>query len=87
MRILSVSDYVVSALYDNFEVERFPKIDLILSCGDLPPEYLSNLYTSFNVPLYYVCGNHDIRYDSKPPSMHRPECKNNSIPGDQNAGP
>jgi Icc-related predicted phosphoesterase len=67
MRILSVSDYVVSALYDNFEVERFPKIDLILSCGDLPPEYLSNLYTSFNVPLYYVCGNHDIRYDSKPP--------------------
>ena len=67
MRILSVSDYVVSALCDNFEVERFPRIDLILSCGDLPPEYLSNLYTSFNVPLYYVRGNHDIRYDSKPP--------------------
>ncbi|MGB6012398.1 MAG: metallophosphoesterase, partial [Desulfobacterales bacterium] len=24
--------------------------------------------TSFNVPVYYVRGNHDIRYDSKPPS-------------------
>jgi Icc-related predicted phosphoesterase len=67
MRILSVSDYVVSALSDNFKVERFPRIDLILSCGDLPPEYLSRLYTSFNVPLYYVLGNHDIRYDAKPP--------------------
>ena len=67
MRILSVSDYVISDLYENLEDERFPKIDLILSCGDLPPEYLSNLYTLFNVPLYYVCGNHDIRYDSKTP--------------------
>ncbi len=67
MKILSVSDRVVSTLYDNFDAERFPKVDLILSCGDLPPEYLSYLVASFNVPLYYVRGNHDIRYDSKPP--------------------
>lgn len=67
MKILSVSDYVVSTLYDNFDAERFPKIDLILSCGDLPPEYLSYFLTSFNVPVYYVRGNHDIRYDSKFP--------------------
>ena len=66
MRILSVSDYVVPALFDNFEVGQFPKIDLILSCGDLPPEYLSKLNNLFNAPLYYVRGNHDIRYDSKP---------------------
>ncbi len=67
MKILSVSDCVVSTLYDNFDAERFPKIDLILSCGDLPFEYLSYLLASFNVPVYYVRGNHDIRYDSKPP--------------------
>jgi len=67
MKILSVSDRVASTLYDNFDAERFPKVDLILSCGDLPPEYLSYLVASFNVPLYYVRGNHDIRYDSKPP--------------------
>jgi len=67
MKILSVSDCVVSTLYDNFDAERFPKIDLILSCGDLPPEYLAYLLASFNVPVYYVRGNHDIRYDSKPP--------------------
>ena len=67
MKILSVSDYVVSTLNDNFDAERFPNIDLILSCGDLPPEYLSYLFSSFNAPLYYVRGNHDIRYDSKFP--------------------
>ncbi len=67
MKILSVSDYVVSTLYDNFDAECFPNIDLILSCGDLPPEHLSYLVASFNAPLYYVRGNHDIRYDSKPP--------------------
>ena len=67
MKILSVSDYVVSALYDHFNAKRFPGVDLILSCGDLPPEYLSHLVSLFNVPLYYVRGNHDIRYDSKPP--------------------
>lgn len=68
MKILSVSDRVVSTLYDNFDAKRFPKVDLILSCGDLPPEYLSYLVASFNAPLYYVRGNHDIRYDSKPPN-------------------
>ena len=67
MKILSVSDRVVSTLYDKFDANRFPKVDLILSCGDLPPEYLSYLVSSFNAPLYYVRGNHDIRYDSKPP--------------------
>ena len=68
MKILSVSDRVVSTLYDNFDAERFPKVDLILSCGDLPPEYLSYLVSSFNAPLYYVRGNHYIRHDSKPPT-------------------
>ncbi|MFC1856607.1 metallophosphoesterase [Thermodesulfobacteriota bacterium] len=67
MKILSISDYVTPELYDRFAAERFPGIDLILSCGDLPPEYLTFLMTKFNVPLYYVRGNHDIRYALKPP--------------------
>ena len=67
MKILSVSDYVVPELYNQFDSEKFSNIDLILSCGDLPPEYLSFLLSALNVPLYYVRGNHDIRYDSKPP--------------------
>lgn len=67
MKILTVSDYTVPLLYDQFATERFQGVDLILSCGDLEPEYLSFLFTVFNVPLYYICGNHDIRFDSKPP--------------------
>ncbi|MBC8391311.1 MAG: metallophosphoesterase [Deltaproteobacteria bacterium] len=67
MKILSVSDRVESILYDQFDADLFPGVDLVLSCGDLPPEYLMFLVTKFNVPLFYVKGNHDIRYDSKPP--------------------
>jgi Icc-related predicted phosphoesterase len=67
MRILAVSDRVEAVLYDRFERESFESIDLILSCGDLPPEYLSFLGAKFRVPVYFVRGNHDIRYDSKPP--------------------
>jgi Icc-related predicted phosphoesterase len=67
MKILTVSDYVESVLYDRFDAGRFPGVDLILSCGDLPPEYISFLVNVFNVPLYYVLGNHDIRYNLKPP--------------------
>lgn len=67
MKILALSDRVEPLLYDHFSPENFSQIDLILSCGDLPPEYLTFLVTMFNVPLYYVKGNHDIRYASSPP--------------------
>jgi len=67
MKILTVSDRVEPILYDHLDTNSFPGVDLILSCGDLPPEYLSFLASAFNVPLYYVRGNHDIRYRSRPP--------------------
>jgi len=66
MKILSVSDYVEPLLYDQFDPQRFKGIELILSCGDLPPEYLCFLANAFRVPLFYVHGNHDIRHQSKP---------------------
>jgi Icc-related predicted phosphoesterase len=67
MKILTVSDQVEPILYDDFKIDRFPGVNLIISCGDLPPEYLSFLVSSFNVPLYYVRGNHDIRHDGYRP--------------------
>ena len=67
MRILTVSDRVESVLSDREAPSRFPGVELILSCGDLPPEYLSSLRGIFEVPLYYVLGNHDIRYESTRP--------------------
>ncbi len=67
MKLLCVSDIVSPQLYEHFDPERFSRIDLVVSCGDLPPEYLVYLLSTFNVPVYYVRGNHDIRYDNKPP--------------------
>jgi predicted phosphodiesterase len=67
MKLLCVSDMVSPQLYEHFNPERFSRIDLVISCGDLPPEYLVYLLSTFNVPVYYVRGNHDIRYDNKPP--------------------
>jgi len=67
MKILSVSDCVHPALHERVDRRRFSAVELILSCGDLPPEYLTHLALRLKVPLYYVRGNHDIRYDSKRP--------------------
>jgi Icc-related predicted phosphoesterase len=67
MKLLCISDMVDPALSRQLDPERYKDIDLVISCGDLPPEYLSSLRWALNVPLLYVRGNHDIRYDQKPP--------------------
>jgi Icc-related predicted phosphoesterase len=67
MRVLAVSDRVEPVLYEQFDRLQFKGVGLILACGDLPPEYLSFLAAKLNVPLYYVLGNHDLRYEVKVP--------------------
>ena len=67
MKILTISDFVEPMLLDRSSAEQLSQVELVISCGDLPPEYLSSLRSSLNVPLYYVRGNHDIRYPSAPP--------------------
>jgi Icc-related predicted phosphoesterase len=62
IRVLCVSDIVVPQLDRNFDADRFGRVDLVISCGDLPPEYLKYLRGALDAPLYYVRGNHDIRY-------------------------
>lgn len=61
--VLAVADQVSDLLYDGFEPERWRDIDLVLSCGDLPPEYLDFLATELCVPVVYVRGNHDCAYE------------------------
>jgi predicted phosphodiesterase len=62
MRVLCVSDVVVPELDRQPDPKHFRDLDFLISCGDLPPEYLKFLRSAFDVPLYYVRGNHDIRY-------------------------
>lgn len=67
MNVLVVSDIESKSLWDYYQSEKVKDIDMILSCGDLDPEYLTFLVTMVNCPLYYVHGNHDQRYESHPP--------------------
>ena len=67
MNILVISDQKAKALYDYFEPSRLKGIDLILSAGDLSPQYLSMLVTFTHAPLLYVHGNHDDCYAQTPP--------------------
>jgi predicted phosphodiesterase len=67
IKILSVSDVVEPKLDRGTDSDLFEGIDLIISCGDLPPEYLSRLVHFYKAPLYYVKGNHDIRFKDKQP--------------------
>jgi uncharacterized protein len=67
LRILSVSDYADNGLIRQVETKTLPSIDLIISCGDLDPEFLSFLRDRLDCPLFYVKGNHDIRYTPSNP--------------------
>lgn len=67
MKILTIADIVVPVLYKDFDAGRFADIDLVLDCGDLPPEYLAFIANALEVPLYYVRGNHDLRFETSPP--------------------
>ncbi len=67
MRIMAIADLESPALWNHYKPEHLQKADLIVSCGDLNPHYLSFLVTFANVPLLYVHGNHDDTYDRIPP--------------------
>jgi hypothetical protein len=58
MRVLAVSDVVEPQLYSNSLKSWLGPVDLIISCGDLPPYYLDFLVSHLNVPLAHVLGNH-----------------------------
>lgn len=67
MKILALSDVECKAFYDYYIPGRLDEYDLIISCGDLKPQYLSFIVTMTRVPLLYVHGNHDDRYEKIPP--------------------
>lgn len=56
-KILVVSDEVDEGLRYVRSAQIAP--DLIISCGDLPFDYLETIVDSCNAPLLYVPGNHD----------------------------
>jgi len=58
MKILTLSDVVVDLVQSPSIAQRFKDIDLVLSAGDLPLDYLEYVVTMLSKRLYYVNGNH-----------------------------
>lgn len=67
MKILALADKESKYYWDFYEKGKLDGIDLIISCGDLDPNYLSFLTTFTSAPVLYVHGNHDKHYDKTPP--------------------
>ncbi len=59
IKILVVSDVVSREIYNEQIGALFGTVELALSCGDLPYDYLEYIVTMLDVPLLYVHGNHD----------------------------
>jgi len=67
MKILLLGDNECPFLWDYYRPGVLADYDLILSSGDLSPDYLSFLVTMARCPLMYVHGNHDGVYEKRPP--------------------
>ena len=67
MKILTVADTPYNGFWDYYVPGKLKPYDLILSCGDLNPQYLSFLVTMARCPVMYVHGNHDECYNDTPP--------------------
>lgn len=62
MKVLAVSDETIDRLYTTSVRETYPDVCLIFGCGDLSYTYLEFLVTVYNVPMFYVPGNHDPEF-------------------------
>jgi Icc-related predicted phosphoesterase len=73
MRFLTVSDEVVPAIYSLSIKDRFPDVQAVLGCGDLPHYYLEFIVTMLGKPCYYVEGNHDkVEYSAEGEEVRAP---------------
>ncbi len=68
VKILAISDVVEPVLYGASISSYAAGVEAIVSCGDLPFEYLEYVLTFSGAPLYYVRGNHDPAEERKSPA-------------------
>ncbi len=47
--------------------QTYSDVDLLVSCGDMRVSYLDFIGTVLNLPLFFVRGNHDTRYEGPNP--------------------
>jgi uncharacterized protein len=61
MRILCIADHIDPIIYSQSLKDRFKNIDLVLSAGDLPMDYLGFIASNLNKPILFVFGNHNLK--------------------------
>jgi len=61
MKILCVSDQIDPLIYTNSIKQRYADVDIILSAGDLPMDYLDFIVSTLNKPMFFVFGNHHTK--------------------------
>jgi len=65
MKILCISDQIDPLVYTASIKTRYRDVDMVLSAGDLPLDYLDFVVSSLNCPLLFVYGNHHLeKYDA-----------------------
>ncbi len=64
MKILCLSDRVEPMLHGPKLNSYAAGVEAVISCGDLPFDYLEYVVTFLGAPVYYVLGNHDPSPDS-----------------------
>ena len=60
MKILCISDQIDPLVYSSSAKERFKDVDVVLSAGDLPMEYIDFVVSTLNKPAYFIFGNHNL---------------------------
>ncbi|MBI5929298.1 MAG: hypothetical protein HY862_08325 [Chloroflexi bacterium] len=54
-------------LISEFLKQHYGDVGLLISCGDMDPDYLDFIASVLSLPLYYVRGNHDHHYTNDTP--------------------
>ena len=62
MRLLCIADHVDPLIYSTGLKERYGKVDLVLSAGDLTLGYYDFIISTLNRPLFFVFGNHHLEH-------------------------
>jgi uncharacterized protein len=75
VKILCISDQVEQVLHGPSLNSYARGVEAVISCGDLPFDYLEYIITFLGVPVYYVLGNHD-------PAPDGPEYPGGCVPLD-----
>lgn len=72
MKILCVADHIDPLVYSPTIKKRFGHVDLVLSAGDLPMEYLGFISSGLNRTVAFVFGNHNLKELPLFTRAHRP---------------